>query len=381
MDLLNLIFYFIVLLCVIVVGASFHIWRCRTYWPRHDIPSEDSKCLREICEFLTQKENKLQKSMSIYKKYKHRAPMVGRYLFLEPTLLITDLQLVQNIFIKDFDHFQIRMKPNSTDPITANLFTLGHEKWRPRRLKLSPSFSMNKIKLMVPLVVAVADKLVICIDEAIQSDCDLQIGEWMAKYTIDVIGKCTMGIECNSLRDPEMKLLRMFSKIFDRPKISVWKLLLGTIVNKLSDYIEFKHQHKQASNYFLEMVKEIVAHRENNNVKLNDLMNTLIEMKNSPNEADRISIEEIAAEAFVFFIGGFETSATALEFCLYELSLELDIQSKARKEVRAVLEKYDGNLTHEALMEMTFIGQITNGISISEYYEFSIERCKVPLNK
>lgn len=67
---------------------------------------------------------------------------------------------------------------------------------------------------------------------------------------------------------------------------------------------------------------------------------------------------------FVFFSAGFETSSTTLSYCLYELALDKNkhIQDEARREIRSTLDKYDGNLTYDAIHEMTYIDQIINGL-------------------
>lgn len=52
----------------------------------------------------------------------------------------------------------------------------------------------------------------------------------------------------------------------------------------------------------------------------------------------------MAAEAFIFFSGGFETGKTAFTYVLYELSLNQDIQLKLRTEIEDNLDKNGGEL-------------------------------------
>lgn len=137
----------------------------------------------------------------------------------------------------------------------------------------------------------------------------------------------------------------------------------------------------------MRIVDETVTFRENNNVQRNDFMSLLIDLKNSKDVANRLNMNEIAAQvffffiyffyslfiyflflhfinqAFVFFLAGFETSSTTLTYCLYELALEKHkhIQDEARREIFSTLEKYGGELTYEAVNEMAYIDQIING--------------------
>jgi cytochrome P450 family 6 len=72
-------------------------------------------------------------------------------------------------------------------------------------------------------------------------------------------------------------------------------------------------------------------------------------------------MNSLAAQVFVFFFGGFETSSTTMTFCLYELSLQPDIQDRLRQEIDVVLKKYDGKLTYEALQEMEYLDKVVSG--------------------
>jgi cytochrome P450 family 6 len=72
-------------------------------------------------------------------------------------------------------------------------------------------------------------------------------------------------------------------------------------------------------------------------------------------------MNSLAAQAFMFFIGGFETSSTAMTFCLYELSLHQDIQTRVREEIDDVLRKHEGKMTYEAIQEMEYLDKVVAG--------------------
>jgi len=72
-------------------------------------------------------------------------------------------------------------------------------------------------------------------------------------------------------------------------------------------------------------------------------------------------MNSLAAQAFVFYLGGFETSSTTMTFCLYELSLHQDIQDRLREEIDVVLQKHDGKLTYEGILEMEYLDKVVSG--------------------
>lgn len=45
----------------------------------------------------------------------------------------------------------------------------------------------------------------------------------------------------------------------------------------------------------------------------------------------------LAANAFAFFIAGFETTASTISYCLYELAINPEIQIKLRDKIKETL--------------------------------------------
>jgi len=63
----------------------------------------------------------------------------------------------------------------------------------------------------------------------------------------------------------------------------------------------------------------------------------------------------------MFFAAGFETSATTMSFCLYELALNLYIQDRLRNEIDTVLKKHGGSVTYEGIQEMKYLDKVISG--------------------
>lgn len=74
-----------------------------------------------------------------------------------------------------------------------------------------------------------------------------------------------------------------------------------------------------------------------------------------------MSMGDIAAQFFVFFVDGAETSSTTASFALYELARNPDVQEKLRNEIDNVLEKYNGVLSFEAITDMKYLFQVIEG--------------------
>lgn len=74
-----------------------------------------------------------------------------------------------------------------------------------------------------------------------------------------------------------------------------------------------------------------------------------------------MTMDELAAQVFIFFIGGFETSSTTMSFCLYELAINPDIQQLVQDDIDNVLQKHDGEITYEAIQQMEYLDKTVAG--------------------
>lgn len=86
-------------------------------------------------------------------KYKdHRA--FGIYIFFKPNLIITDLDLIRTVLIKEFESFHDHGTycNEKLDPLSGHLFSLSGKKWRNLRVKLTPTFTSGKIKQMFLII-------------------------------------------------------------------------------------------------------------------------------------------------------------------------------------------------------------------------------------
>lgn len=63
----------------------------------------------------------------------------------------------------------------------------------------------------------------------------------------------------------------------------------------------------------------------------------------------------------LFLVTGYDTTASALSFCSYELAKNPKEQQRLREELRALMKENNGQLTYEAIMEAKFLNACLNG--------------------
>lgn len=68
-----------------------------------------------------------------------------------------------------------------------------------------------------------------------------------------------------------------------------------------------------------------------------------------------MTYEEIAAQVFLFYLAGTETSTSTVAYTMYELTQNEDVMYRAQEDIKTTLEAHNGELSYEAIMDMKFI--------------------------
>lgn len=126
----------------------------------------------------------------LYQRFKGQ-PVVGLFFVFTPAIAVYDPDLIQSILVKDFasfhDHYLYYNE--ETDPLSAHLLAIEGNRWRDRRLKLTPVFTSGKMKMMFDTIDTIANKFIDGISKDLESSNVLEISEWLARFTTDVIGE------------------------------------------------------------------------------------------------------------------------------------------------------------------------------------------------
>lgn len=119
-------------------------------------------------------------------------------------------------------------------------------------------------------------------------------------YFLTITGTCAFGINCNSLTDPNAEFRTMGKRVFDLPGSIMVKHFFMSSFKHLAIALRMRGVHKDVSTFFLGIVKETVEYREKHNVKRNDFMDLLIQLKNHGTldgaDVGKLSMNEIAAQ-------------------------------------------------------------------------------------
>lgn len=297
----------------------------------------------------------------IYQKYKNQGPFAGLYFFINKAILTTDLDLVKDVLIKDFNNFVDRGRyyNEKDDPLTAHLFSLTGAKWKSLRTKITPTFSSGKMKFMFPIIVDVSKRLSKTMNERMLKDKSVEIRDLMSRFTTDVIGNVAFGIDVNTMGGENETFLEMGKRSFNDSRHPQFIEGFIQLFPNAAKKLRMKLIPDDVHEFFTTLVRDTIELRERGNTQRNDFLNLLLELRK--NKETHLTFEEIAAQAFLFFGAGYDTSANTISYCLYELAQNQDIQDKLREEINEILKKHDGELSYESIKDMVYLDKVSKG--------------------
>lgn len=289
-------------------------------------------------------------------------PFFGIFVFHKPGLMIVDPELIKRILVKDFASFGNRyMGSDVHDPLgNYALLTVKAPLWKTLRSKLSPFFSSGKLKQMYYLVDKISDNLNTAIHKKLGDGkgVDFDVRELTSLYTTDVIASCAYGVEANSLQNPNGEFRVAGKAIFAR---TLWRGFERTsffMVPQLMKIFRFQAFSDTTTKFIKSTISFVMAEREKSGTKRNDLIDTLIEIKN---QEDSLPMDVLMAQAAVFFSAGFETSSSTQTYGLHEIAKNENVQDRLRNEIKKMLKRTKGRVTYDELMnttEMPYLHQV-----------------------
>ncbi|XP_023315986.1 cytochrome P450 6a2-like [Trichogramma pretiosum] len=371
-------------LILTIVGLTYIYLRhfVFNYWTLHGVPHEQPSLLlgNLTWDFITAKislGNWLKQSYDKFRNY----PFHGLYVFGRPVLMINDPALIRTVLVQEFSRFCDRgwlSNMEKIDPMTANLFLQPEHKWRRLRQKFSPTFTPNKMRQFHPLMAEIGQQMVeACDEELLRSGRSvLEVKDIVGRYTTDIISSVVYGFNCNSLKDPDHAFRRLGERAFEFGRFNQ---LLGIFLPELPGLVALPFYHREVRDFFAKLFKDMVERRREAPVDRKDFMNLLIELmdrgsvkaddaaaeeeseeqsaKRTTDDQDLLSMSEAAAQAFVFFLAGFETSASTATWALLELAMNQDIQHRLQREIDQVADGPEG-FTFEKIESMEYLDMV-----------------------
>lgn len=200
---------------------------------------------------------------------------------------------------------------------------------------------------------------------------EVNFSELFDQFTTSLILQTIYGVESNNLiGHPENRLCQIGPSIMNKTKWEIVKDLFLIAFPNLSRRLRLKFFRKELQEFFLNLSRE-TSELHGTETSRSDFMALLMGLGKNGDGNDETSIgqltfNEITAQAFIFFFGGFETSSKTLGFLIYELALNQEIQNRTREEVQRVYRENNQEFTYDSLKELAYLDRVIDGEKCSD---------------
>lgn len=301
-------------------------------------------------------------------------PLIGAYYGTEPCLIVQDPQYIKTITTKDFYYFCNREVSDYVhkEYLSKNLFQTYGDNWKVLRQNLTPMFSSAKMKKMFSLIDQCSRQFEKVLDEQTEISKVLDVRNWFGRFTMDCIGSCAFGVNTEAMVEPNNPFRNIGDAFFQVTYQRFLKIHTRAIWPRIFYSLGMEVNPGQLSEFFTSFLGGVFAKRKEPSLR-NDFIDLIMTFNNKKyitgdsmhnlkiNSKDKIKLDVdhnlLSAQCFIFFVAGYETSATTASFTLFELAKDSKSQDKARVEVDAFLRKHEGVLDYECVNELPFLEQ------------------------
>ncbi|TGZ32237.1 Cytochrome P450 9e2 [Temnothorax longispinosus] len=315
-----------------------------------------------MAPFVFQRTSHIELLQKIYNLFPN-AKYFGIYDFAKPVFVIRDPELISTITIKKFDNFCDRnsFANKILDPMASkNLSDLKGDHWREMRKLLSPSFTSSKMKMMFELISQCAENFVDFVTtQSGKTGKTYDMKDILGRYATDTVATCAFGISVDSFKHPNNEFFLLAKKALTFDKWLVFKFFLHRNFSLLARLLNLRMFGPEIEKFFKDIVSNTVKVRDEQGIVRPDMIQLMMETRNK-DSGPEFDIDEMTAQAFVFFLAGFDTTSTAMSFMTHVLAVNPDIQSKLREEIDDVLRQTNGKPTYEAINHMKYLDAVVN---------------------
>ena len=296
----------------------------------------------------------------------------GYFLMGQPTVVINDEELAKKVLITDFDHFTdistfgYDAETKDAKIVMSMISNLKGDKWKKIRSIMSPVFASGKLKLMAPHIIKCGKHLESYIGPIVEMGEEIEARNLSSLFTVDSMATAGYGLEINSFANPENTFRRMCLSLVGAPgygtSLDMARTVLVMIAPGLAKLLGVPTFPKKPAKFLQDIIEKTYRHRLESGEKRNDIIDVIVEeMKNNDLSKDfkKEDIEILlVAQAFILFFAGFDTMSFSLSQVIHNLLIYPNVQEKVLAEIDNVLEETGGDVTYEAIQNMSYLHRV-----------------------
>ncbi|EGT40587.1 CBN-CYP-13B2 protein [Caenorhabditis brenneri] len=374
---MGLVFCVSVIFFVIV---GYFIWK-QTYWKRRGVNGPFG--IPFLGAFYELSDTEKPRGFILNKWTKKFGSVFGYYEGVNPVLVISDLDMLQELFIKKFNYFYARKTTNlihgnlecPKEEPRVNLFAARGARWKRLRALATPVFSVKALKKVHETV----DNSALCMLEHLskhENTSSFNIHEFYQEYTYDVISRLAMGQPYSEQFNNEG--VDIVKKIFLRShRVLPWYItvMFPYFENAIKNWF-FKHEAcrggkvGQLLKYCEQSVHDRIKERaENDQLGIENPHNDFIDMfldfytdseiKDTGFQSTiekKVSSEDIIGACFVFLLAGFDTTANALAYTSYLLAKNPAKMQLVQREIDSIC--LSENISYDDVTKLRYLDAV-----------------------
>ena len=241
-----------------------------------------------------------------------------------------------------------------------------------------PAFAYRHIKDLYPTFWSISGDLVKTVTTQIKTDAakaghekgaptsEVEMGQWLSRATLDIIGVAGMGQNFNAIHDPEAELNVTYRKVFAPSKQARMMQLLGMFIP-----IWFLRLLPVKRNDDIAAASATIRSVSRNLIRQKQLK---LEAKEERVDKDILSValesggfteEQLVDQLMTFLAAGHETTASATTWALLMLAKHPEMQRRLREEIRANLPSIEEDpklITAELMDRLPYLHAVCNEV-------------------
>ncbi|XP_027196234.2 cytochrome P450 3A56-like [Dermatophagoides pteronyssinus] len=359
-----MIFQIIIAIIVLSIsfGYLFYQWK-----KRQCISSITSRGIRhqKLPSFFSVLLSKKRLELESFENIKRVGKVYGFEMFGGVNIAVAEPELIQVVLSKEFTNFPNRRKFNIDDDIFANVLSaVDLDQWKRLRAIVAPTFATGKLRRMKFRMDSICRTLIRNIDSELKKsgdqDCILNIKQFAGAFTMDTILQVAFGCQIDSLIEPNNIIIKNVKKLFNTD-MSLKNIVMFLIMFSMPSFIAkiFKvRPNNEVITFFSKFSLDIIERKrkefiEKDFSKASTFIEFLIEaeheynmlqQKNNNEDDEKKTVKymtnsEMIAQCVLFFLAGYDTTATTITMALYNLALNPDKQQLAYQEVERILQQ------------------------------------------
>ncbi|GFQ63901.1 cytochrome P450 3A5 [Trichonephila clavata] len=314
--------------------------------------------------------------------------LVGSFEGSIPRVTVAEPDLLRDILVKDFHIFPYRKEMKTGDPIGDKMVSMIiGEDWKRIRTIITPAFTSKRMRQMGTIMNECSRTLIEVCENHYKDGNPVDCKGLFGTFTMDVIASSAFGTKVDSHNDPQNDFVRRAKEAFLRftPLRIVFSVLIPHWITKLipESMNPFKFDR---DDFFKDVTMNVIKQRKQTGKRYNDFLQLLMDASDeaaeaenaeivedesdrfgsvtsstmsSPSKYKKLSNEELLAQCAMFFMVGYETTASMLTFISHCLATNPTWQEKLIKEVDEAFEKHT-EMSYDAVRDLKILDAVVS---------------------